>query len=109
MTEQQLQAQCVAWFHNTYHSHRGALHCNNNNSHTKVAGNIARSLGVYPGVSDLELLVDGGIVVFIELKIEGGKLSEAQTEWRDYVIEKGFMYLVVYSFEEFQKTIKIFI
>lgn len=106
MTEEQMQAECVSWFHNTYHSERGALHCNNNNSYNKIAGNKARTLGVYPGVSDLELLVNGGTTIFIELKIKGGKLSEAQKDWRQFVINKQFNYFVVYSFEEFKNLIK---
>jgi VRR-NUC domain len=105
MTEEQMQAKCVEWFHNNYIKHRGMLHCNNNNSHNKIAGNKARSLGVYPGVSDLELLLDGGEVVFIELKIEGGKHSDAQIAWKSKIISAGFLYLTAFSFEEFKKII----
>jgi len=106
MTEQQLQAKCIEWFHNTYHNERGALHCNNNNSHNKIAGNVARTLGVYPGVSDLEILVDGGRTVFIELKVDGGKLSPQQVGWRSFVVSRGFGYFVIYTLEEFQTLIK---
>lgn len=106
MTEEQLQAKCVEWFHNNYHAERGALHCNNNNSHNKIAGNIARTLGVYPGVSDLELLVDGGRTVFIELKVGAGKPSTVQLEWRSFVVSRGFGYFIVYTLEEFKQLIK---
>lgn len=105
-SEEQMQAKCVEWFHNTYHEHRGMLHCNNNNSHNKIAGNKARTLGVYPGVSDLELILNYGKVAFIELKIAGGVVSKQQKEWSESIVKRGHFYFIVYSFEGFQTLIK---
>lgn len=105
ISEQQLQAACVAWFHNNLPEHRGMLHCNNNNSHSRIAGNIARTMGVYPGVSDLELILDGGRIAFIELKVEGGVLSDAQKEWREKVMARKHLYFVVWGLEAFQTLI----
>lgn len=104
-TEQQIQAACVLWFWNTYPQYRMRLHCNNNNSFNRVAGNIAKSMGVVAGVSDMELLWDGGRVIFIEFKTEKGTQSEEQKKFADMCIGLGHMYLVIHSLNEFKKLI----
>lgn len=106
MTEQQLQVKCVRWFSDNYPSERGMLHCNNNNSQNRIEGNRNKALGVTPGVSDLELVLKGGKVVFIELKTLIGRLSEDQIRWRSKVIDRGHIYMAAFSFEEFTILIK---
>ena len=103
MTELQMQSKCIEWFWNTYRftTNKRMIHCNMNNSANKVLGALARALGVVAGVSDLELITDGG-VVFIELKLPGGKQSDEQIEFMNAVRERGQAYFIIYSFEEFK-------
>lgn len=107
MTETQLQAKCVEWYHNEFRftPWKKMLHCNNNNSHNNISGNKAKALGVVPGVSDLELICPTGRVVFIELKIPGGVQSNDQIEFMNEVQSRGHSYLIIFSFEDFKNTI----
>lgn len=102
--EEQLQAKCFQWFHNTYHEHRQMLHCNNNNSHNAIAGNKNKALGVVPGVSDLELTLQG-YVLYIEMKTPIGSQSQEQIDFQKKVLALGHAYLIVRTFERFKELI----
>lgn len=106
MSEHQLQAKCFMWFHNTFHSERGMLHHNNNNSVNRIAGDKMKALGVVPGVADFELILPNGRVAFIEMKTPFGSLSDEQKRFCAMVVQRGHVYLVVRTFEKFQETIK---
>ena len=104
MTEEQLQVQCFQWHWNTYPNERRMLWHNNNNSWSKIAGNINKSRGVVAGVADFTLLVKG-MAIMIELKVIGGKQSEEQIEFNKRCIERGIPYFIIFSFEEFKQLI----
>lgn len=106
MTEEQLQAKCVAWYWNEYRftTWKRMLHCNNNNSHNKIAGNIAKAMGVVAGVSDLELIMYGR-TLYIELKLPHGTQSDEQKEFQAAVEERGHRYIIVRTFEHFKDII----
>lgn len=106
-TEQQFQSACVMWFNQNYTSKRKLLHCNNNNSHDKRSGNVAKALGVVPGVSDLELICDG-MVVFIELKIGKGTHSPDQKEFQALLEERGHVYVVIRTMEDFKSLVNAY-
>lgn len=106
MTEEQLQAQCFQWHWNNYHSERRMLHCNNNNSSDRIEGNKNKAVGVVAGVADMELTIDGGGTVFIEMKLPGKKQSEEQIDFMKKVRERGHIYIVIFSFEDFKNFIK---
>lgn len=105
MTEQQLQNMCTVWFWNNFHEYRRMLHHNNNNSHNSIKGAMNKAIGVVDGVSDLELILDGGRVLFIELKIPGGYQSAEQKDFENKVTERGHRYIIIFSFEEFKNLI----
>ena len=108
MTEHQLQAQCTQWYWNEYRftTWKRMLHCNDNNSINKIEGNKKKALGVISGVSDLELIADGGQTWYIELKLPGEDQSPEQIEFMKAARERGHIYIIIYSFVEFQKLIK---
>jgi hypothetical protein len=54
-------------------------HVPNGGYRTAVEAAIFKSLGLIPGVPDL-LLVHGGRLYALELKVEGGRLSPTQVE-----------------------------
>lgn len=106
MTEQQLQASCVQWFHNEpklIHLRR-MLHCNNNNSVNRIAGNVAKAVGVVAGVSDLELILPD-MVVFIELKTIAGKQSPEQIDFMNKVVAMHHHYFIIRTLEEFKELV----
>lgn len=105
MTELQMQAQCVTWFWNTFPAWRKMLHCNMNNSFNRIKGAEAKSLGVAPGVSDLEFIDFNGVVWFIELKLPDGKQSDDQKDFQRKLEERGHKYVIIFSFVEFKKLI----
>jgi len=108
--EDALQQQCVMWYHNLVtgrnpSSLRKRLHCNNNNSHNKVAGNRAKAMGVAPGVADLEFMMWMGKTCYIELKRPGGTQSKDQKEFQKLCLDMGHEYHLVYTFEQFKLII----
>lgn len=105
-TEHQFQADCVMWFHNEYPKHRKMLHCNDNNSYNKIEGNKKKALGVVAGVSDLELILYAGVVMFIELKLPGKLQSIEQIDFMNMVTDRGHMYCVIDNIEAFKSLIK---
>jgi hypothetical protein len=107
MYEDQLQQQCIMWWHNSSRlsSLRKRLHCNNNNSHNRVAGNRAKAMGVQPGVADLEFMMRGGKTCYIELKRPGGVQSRDQKEFEALCQVLGHEYHVIFTFEEFKRLI----
>ena len=104
--EEQLQAACTQWFHNTYYLERGMLHMNDNNSYNRIEGNRKKAMGVVSGVSDLELISDGGVVWFIELKLPEGKQSDVQIDFMNKCRTRGHIYVLIYSLEQFKYLIK---
>lgn len=107
-TEAQLQAACIAWYWNKYRftSWKRMLHCNNNNSHNTIAGNIAKAMGVVAGVSDLELIMFGGRTLYIELKVGKGIQSEEQKEFEAAVRERGHDYIILKTLDDFKAIIE---
>lgn len=105
MTELQMQAQCSQWFWNTFPAERGMLHMNDNNSYNGIEGARKKAIGVVKGVSDFELILHGH-VIFIEFKLPGEKQKPEQYEFQLKVIERGHIYMIVYSVQEFKDFIQ---
>jgi hypothetical protein len=105
-TETQLHAQCFQWYWNEYRHGvwKQALHHNDNNSINSIEGNKKKAMGVIPGVSDFELVLPGGML-FIEMKIPGGKQSQEQKDFQEFVESCGHEYIIIFSFEEFKNKI----
>lgn len=63
--------------------------------------------GLRKGVADLCLSVPrkGYGALYIEMKKPGGRISPAQEEWGANAIKHGNLWVVCYSFEEFEKVV----
>lgn len=105
MSEIKLQAACFQWFWNNYPEHRGLLYMNYNNAKNKTHGAILKAIGMVAGVADLTLLTANG-AVFIELKTEAGKQSQAQIAWCEKVRQFGYEYHIVRTLEEFHELVR---
>jgi len=56
--------------------------------------------GLEPGFPDLLLIGPSGQIAFMEVKREGGELSEKQLEWEDALAKRGLSIAVVYSVDD---------
>lgn len=101
--EMKLQAECYTWYWNRYRFTTWArmLHCNNNNSQNAIKGALNKSLGVVRGVSDLELLMNDGKTLYIELKVGRNGQSQEQIEFMEAAQERGHQYIIVKTFRDF--------
>lgn len=66
-----------------------------------------KALGLRSGVSDMVLIFPGQ-VVFVEVKDDKGKQSDAQRRFQDKVNELGFDYYLVRSVEDVEKVVDKF-
>lgn len=105
-TEDRLQAYCVKWFNNEYPAWRGLLFAiPNGGLRDKRTANLLVATGVVAGVSDLCLIMPEGKTVWIETKLPYNDKSNAQEIWERKIMERGHIYLVYKSFEEFKNII----
>ena len=106
--EGRIQAECFAWFWNTYPQYRKLLfHVPNENDRADsniIQGAIRKSLGVVSGVADLLLLVASGGYhgLCIEMKDEKGRQKPAQAEWQTIIEAQGYRYVICRSLEQFK-------
>jgi len=62
-------------------------------------------MGLSAGIADLSYLIDGGRIVFIELKSAAGKQSANQKAFEQRVTELGAPYYIVRDIYEFMGLI----
>ena len=67
-----------------------------------------QSLGSYKGLADLTA-IRNGIIIFIEVKTEKGKLSEHQKQFRDDIIRNGGNFFVARSLDDIIKITQKYI
>lgn len=109
--EGRIQAECFAWFWNSYPRFRKCLfHVPNENDRADanaIQGAIRKSLGVVAGVADLILMVKRGRygALCIEMKDERGTQKPAQKEWQAIVEREGYKYVICRSLEQFKQII----
>lgn len=109
--EGKIQAECFAWFWNTFPEYRKLLfHVPNENDRADsnpIQGAIRKSLGVVSGVSDFVLLLSRGGhgALLIEMKDEHGTQKSAQREWQLIVERHGYRYEICRSLEQFKAII----
>ena len=78
-------------------------HTPNGGKRTKREAGKLKAMGVLPGVPDLILMSKAG-PVFVEVKIEGGSLTDAQKDFRDNVIAMGWSFRTVTSLEDARRV-----
>lgn len=109
--EGKIQSSCFIWFNNTFPQYRGLLfHVPNENDRADsnpIQGAIRKSLGVWPGVADLILLIPHGGhgALLIEMKDEHGTQKPAQKVWQAAVEAQGYVYKICRSLEQFKQII----
>jgi len=119
-SEEQLQAQCYQWFHNTHPALRGLLfHIPNGGNRSMREGAKFKSIGVVAGIPDLMLCVPSKQEIriqtevtyvvlhglFIEMKADKGKLSEAQLKVHPKLKNAGYEVIIINDFNDFKENI----
>ena len=112
VTEDNLQAEIVKWYNNTYclkhHMPRGLIFSVPNGGRRDPREAIKlKATGLLPGVSDLVVVTGSGLLLWIEVKIDLGRQSPEQIEFQKRVEVLGYRYHVVKSLEEFANVVSI--
>lgn len=124
--EQDLQIRCVRWLRTEYPWLAKLLNHAKNEvaSGNRTEGVIAKKEGVQAGMPDLMLhvaslqdIIDGEIqeesylfhALAIELKTKTGRQSAEQKIIQRYFEAVGIMYVVVRTFEDFQKVVTTYV
>lgn len=105
--EDHIQAQIVKWWQETYPARRADLfHVPNEAKRTPQEAGRMAALGLMPGIPDLIVHVGYNHFVPIEVKAEGGRLSEAQKSLTKFWGDRGTIVHVVRSVQEFEEIIR---
>lgn len=124
--EQDFQIRCVKWFRAEYPEFAKLLEHPKNEvaSGNRAEGAIAKAEGVQAGMSDLILHVPSLLAVIdgvqqeelymfytlaIELKTKTGRQSLEQKIIQRYLEAAGTRYVLIRSFEDFQKEVRLYI
>ena len=104
--ETKLQQDCFVWFNNQYPELRKTMwHVQNEGKRNRYEQSIIKSLGVVPGVADLNWLYKGQFYA-IELKTPTGSQAPSQKQWQRVITEQGGIYTVVRSLDEFREFVE---
>jgi len=106
--ESKLQIACVNWFSAEYsHLKDLLLAIPNGGKRSKVEAGIMSAEGVKRGAPDLLLAVPfGGYPgLWIEMKVENGRVSEDQKRMQDRLVQQGYAVAVCWTLEEFMNDV----
>lgn len=95
MKEDRIQMQVVEFFRSLEDKIKTFTFFSVPNEGFRRNGERYKAMGMRAGVADLVFLLDGGEVIFIELKRAGEGLTGKQPEWHELVIGLGYhVYMV---------------
>lgn len=101
--EADLQRQVVAGLRQVlpkgFVVHHSANEVRRGGEEGRIAQGIAQGMGVHPGFSDL-IVLGAGRCLFLELKSKTGRLSDAQVEFRAFVLAEGHSWALVRSLDD---------
>ena len=107
MSEARLQSECYWWFAENYPTERPYLWANLNNPRSMVTGSQLKGMGMLAGIADMTYLAAGNYPYFLELKLPNGKQKPEQIEFAKKVKERGGIYTVIRSIEQFKFWIHV--
>jgi hypothetical protein len=108
--ESNLQQEIFIYYNNSFclkhHENRAIIFSIPNGGTRNIREAVAlKKTGLLAGASDLIVITPKGKLMFVELKINKGKQSDAQIDFQQRVENLGFEYHIVKSLEEFKKII----
>lgn len=111
-TEEGLQEQCVTWFDTMYPDLRLLLHHSpNEGKRSIIEGSHLKASGMRAGFPDLVLLMPSGEWSWLamEFKSKGGRLSEAQKTYAEYLPQHNVLHKVIRTVDEFTSLVSEYI
>ena len=107
--EHKLQSACVRWYRLQYPKMKHNLFSvpNGGKRDAATAAKL-KDEGALAGVADLILLKSNRFygALLIEMKTPEGRQSESQKDWQQKITNDGYKYVVVRSFEDFQREVR---
>lgn len=107
--EHKLQSACVRWYRLQYPKMKHNLFSvpNGGKRDAATAAKL-KDEGALAGVADLILLKLNRFygALLIEMKTPEGRQSESQKDWQQKITNDGYKYVVVRSFEDFQREVR---
>lgn len=107
--EHKLQSACVRWYRIQYPKMKHNLFSvpNGGKRDAATAAKL-KDEGALAGVADLILLKSNRFygALLIEMKTPEGRQSESQKDWQQKITNDGYKYVVVRSFEDFQREVR---
>lgn len=82
-----------------------AFHCPNGGKRSKAEASLLKAMGVLAGVPDWTIILPNGQAAFIELKADGGRMSDAQLDFRERVLALRCGYEVCASIDDVERTL----
>ena len=79
--------------------HHSANEVTSGNRSARSRQAILQGMGVHRGFADL-IVLSGGRVLFLEIKSPTGRLSKAQADFRDAILDQGFAWALVRSVDD---------
>ena len=76
------------------------FHCANGEKRDAITGAKLKAMGVLPGIPDLILISPRGLFHGLEIKAQGGHLSEAQKRFQIWAAANGVNYSVADDFDQ---------
>lgn len=107
--EHKLQSACVRWYRLQYPKMKHNLFSvpNGGKRDAATAAKL-KDEGAFAGVADLILLKSNRFygALLIEMKTPEGRQSQSQKDWQQKITNDGYKYVVVRSFEDFQREVR---
>lgn len=104
MNERELHKQVASYLERVLSDDVVFFAVPNGELRTAKTGALLKAMGVKAGVPDLAFVLPDGIAAFIELKAEGGRLSDSQKAFRDR-LPGGACHVVCRSLEDVEQTL----
>lgn len=106
LSEEQIHRQVASWLRAVQTNEFVWCHVPNGGYRTKAEGGVFKALGVIAGWPDISILWRSR-GLYIELKREGGKLTENQNNCHERIILAGGCVAVCHSLREVQDMFKV--
>jgi hypothetical protein len=104
-SEDELCIACVDWFDRVTMRPFDMVHIPNEGVRTITNGVKLKRMGMRAGVADYLIMNKGVPTGFMEFKFGNNKPTENQKKFREYVVQGGFNYAEIRTFDEFKKTL----
>lgn len=94
MTEARLQYEVVQWAQQEGYY---CFHCPNGEKRDIRTANKLMAMGVKPGVPDLIFILPRAKILWVELKLTGGKLSKSQQKFKAILSHFEHSYVLIFA------------